>query len=340
MFSGQTQHLPYIRTYAEARAHWDKTPHSKRSKKWETYQRPLRNTQQKHYRLEALNPDKFIDVVLFGTTMARYYKPDADGHERVLYMGDDTLTSKKFMRDVLSIGGPDNIMFNTNSERVAAPVYGVHCMRDNDGTPFSADFCFVAPGHILTEKSQHTKHWHRVTTDNDRAHKAKLREVWSPFLDLMMYRMPELEENVSLEYRAGRPFAGLPIKFNTARTVIAMGQKLVRGEMPLDEEVAAFVEYTQAVFDQLASKRGYEQDGFTLKHPWSGSNTATSAYSALDRPITPHQLRKSLCEKVVALGGGLDRTGYVEIPQFVAKKEMPKSNVYVSNTQPQVLSNH
>ena len=107
MFSGQTRNLPFIRNYAEARAHWDK-PFKTRSVKWSKFQRPLRNIAQKHYRLEAIDPDEYIDVFLYSTNMARFYAPDPMGVERRLYVGDPSITSKKFMADVLGHGGEDH----------------------------------------------------------------------------------------------------------------------------------------------------------------------------------------------------------------------------------------
>ena len=337
MFSGSTHQLPYIRNYAEARAQWDK-PFKTRSAKWSKFQRPLRSIAQHHYRLEAINPDEYIDVFLYSTNMARFYAPDANGHERRLYIGDGSITSKKFMADVLDHGGVDNYCIDTNGKQVMAPVYSPTCVVDSDGTRFSAEYCFTPSGLLDTSQSKHTKHWHKVITAEDRARRGDIRNKWAPFLDLMMYRLPEFEENVEFTNSAGRPFGASPIKFATTRKVQEMGKDLMCDVAPTNECIDAFVEFAQCTFDQIASKRGYEQKGFHVGHPWMRQTGPSSTYADLEKPITALQLRRTLSEKVVAVCGGLERSGYIEIPQFVAKEDMPKSNVYVSNTQPEVLS--
>jgi hypothetical protein len=333
MFSGQTNNLPYIRDYAEAFAHWCKTPHNKRSRKWTTDQRPLRNTAQRHYRLESRNPDEFIDVCLYRTKMARYYAPDANGHERRLYMGDLSLTSRKFMVDVLGHSGVDNRLFSTNSEKILAPVYNRSFMRDTDGTEFSADFCFIAPGHIDTEKSRHTKHWKVVSTPEDLAHRAKVREVWAPYLDLMMYRLPEFESEVDLGYTKGRPFAGSFIPYDDSHALQSMNSLLFTNEMPEPAQIDALVRLSQTMFNGLASKRGYAQKDFALKPSWYGTNV-NDGYAKLDKPITAHELRKSVHNKLEQIVNAQVRSGHVEIPQFVAADSMPGGVRIVGETDP------
>jgi len=333
MFSGQTNNLPYIRDYAEALAHWCKTPQSKRSAKWTTDQRPLRNTAQRHYRLESRNPDEFIDVVLYSTIMARYYAPDANGHERRLYMGDSTTTSKKFMVDVLGHSGVDNRLFSTNNVKVAAPVYNRQFMHDTDGARFSADFCFIAPGHIDTEKSRHTKHWKVVSTPADLAHRAKVREVWAPYLDLMMYRLPEFEAEVELNYTKGRPFAGLHLPYGDSTALQSMNSLLFTNEMPEPAQIDALVRLSQTMFNGLASKRGYAQGNFNLKPSWYNT-PVNDDYAKLDKPITAHDLRKSVHSKLEQIVNAKVRNGYVEIPQFVAVDAMPGGARIAGETDP------
>ncbi|NCX55968.1 MAG: hypothetical protein EBW87_02065 [Burkholderiaceae bacterium] len=332
MFSGSTHQLPYIRDYAEARAQWDKS-FKTRSAKWNQFQRPLRNIAQRHYRLESTNPDKFIDVLLYSTIMARYYAPDANGHERRLYMGDSSITSKKFMWDVLGHSGADNWSFNTNGERIAAPIYNRWFFIDTDGAKFSADFCFIAPGHIDTEKSRHTKHWKVVSTPADLAHRAKVREVWAPYLDLMMYRLPEFEAEAELNYAMGRPFSGSHIAWENTTALQKMNAVLLEGCMPHEGQIDALVRLSQTMFNGLASKRGYAQGNFNLKPSWWGKN-ANDGYAKLDKPITAHDLRKSVHNKLEQIVNAKVRSGYYELPQFVTEEAMPGGTRIVGESDP------
>ena len=333
MFSGHTRNLPTICTYAQARAQWDK-PFKTRSAKWNQFQRPLRNIAQHHYRLESTNPDKFIDVLLYSTIMARFYAPDANGHERRLYMGDSSITSKKFMWDVLSHSGADNWFFNTNGERILAPVYNRSCVIDTDGAQFSADFCFVAPGHIDTEKSRHTKHWKVVSTPEDLARRAKVREVWAPYLDLMMYRLPEFEAEVDMDYKRGRPFSSSYIAWGDSVGLQEMGELLLAGEAPEEAHIQALVRLSHVMFSGLASKRGYAQDNFTLKPSWYGSSNANDGYAKLDKPITAHELRKSVHSKLEQIVNAKVRSGCYELPQFVTEEALPGGTRIVGETKP------
>ena len=323
MFSGHTRDLPYIRNYTEAKAHWDKTPEAKRSKKWETYQRPLRNTQQKHYRLEANNPDEYIDVKLYQTTMARYYKPDNHGVQRRLYMGHHTLTSRKFMYDVIGVSGAEHTVTLVNGERVHAPIYDARLADLPGGIMCSAEFYFDRDNRLIPAMSRHTRHWQVVATADDKARLKEIRTAWAPYLDLMMYRLPEFEAEVQLNYRQGRPFSGSYIPYDDSALLVDMNKRMFREQTPSEDQINALVRLSQTVFNGLASKRGYDQKGFQLTHPWSYNNTKPDGYSALEKPVTAHDLRKSVSNKLEQILSAKRRSGYAEIPQFVALGSMP-----------------
>ena len=324
MFSGHTRDLPYIRNYTEAKAHWDKTPHNTRSKKWRPDQRPLRNIQQPHYRLETTNSDEYIDVKLYQTTMARYYKPDAHGVQRRLYMGHHTITSRKFMHDVLGVSGHDNLVKLVNGEKVHAPIYDARLADLPGGIACSAEFYFDRDNLLIPAMSRHTRHWQIVATDDDKARLKEMRTAWAPYLDLMMYRLPEFEAEVSLQYSRGRPFSSSYIPYEDASRLVDMNTRMFTGATPTEEHIEALVRLSQTVFNGLASKRGHAQDGFVLTHPWAYANNIKSdKYSKLDKPVTAHDLRKSLSNKLEQILSAKRRSGYAEIPQFVALGSMP-----------------
>lgn len=325
MFSGHTRDLPYIRNYTEAKAHWDKTPEAKRSKKWNPWQRPLRSISQTHYRLEANNPDEYIDVKLYQTTMARYYKPDANGVQRRLYMGHHTLTSRKFMYDVVGVSGAEHTVTLVNGERVHAPIYDARLADLPGGMMCSAEFYFDRDNRLIPAMSRHTRHWKIVATDDDKARLKEIRTAWAPYLDLMMYRLPEFEAEVQMHYRQGRPFAGSYIPYEDAQKLLDMNGLLTVYETPTEDQIDALVRLSQTVFNGLASKRGYDQKGFVLKQPWvtAPGNLTPSSYFTLEKPVTAHDLRKSVSNKLEQILSAKRRSGHAEIPQFVAVGSMP-----------------
>lgn len=330
-FSGATYRLPYIRNYEEALKWWSTHPKPPRSKKWEDYQRPLYNTASTHYRLESMRPEEYIDVVLYRTVMARYYAPTPDGKQRRLYMGDGSITSRSFMCYVLGITPWRNTERKPDGSVVIAPIYCRSFMSDG-GHAFSADFMFDADNKLLVDESRHTKHWRRVSNECDKAKRAHIRELFKPYLDLAMFRMAEFEAKVDFDYRAGQPF-GAKDNYNAERGVDRMYKALVSNELPEQEDINHFFDMAQCVFDVLASKRGYQQDGFNMGDYWSKKRgDARSTYADLTKPITGNDLRKALADKVVKLCGANQQTGHLPIPQFPSTDDCPHSNVFVTET--------
>ena len=341
MFSGHTRDLPYIRNYAEAKAHWDKTPEAKRSKKWNPWQRPLSSISQTHYRLEIDNPDNpdnssYFQVVLYQTIMARYYKPDNHGVQRRLYMGHHTLTSRKFMHDVLGVSGHDNLVKLVNGETVHAPIYDARLADLPGHIACSAEFYFDRDDRLIPAMSRHTRHWQVVATDDDKARLKELRTAWAPYLDLMMYRLPEFEAEVQLNYRQGRPFSGSYIPYEDAQKLLNMNTSMLMGAMPAEDQIDALVRLSQTVFNGLASKRGYDQKGFVLKQPWvtAPGNLTPSSYFTLEKRVTAHDLRKSLSNKLEQILSAKRRSGHAEIPQFVAVGSMPPGDRKATDIHP------
>ena len=334
MYAGRTHTLPFIRDYAEARKWWNEHPKPPRSKKWDDYQRPLQGTAFKHYRLESMFPEQFIDVVLYQTTMARYFAPDADGNERRLYMGHGTITSRNFMGNVLNLSIYCNTVETTDGRTVVAPIYQRDFLRV-DGAPFSADFLFTPDNKLIVEKSSHTRHWRKVSTADDRAERAGIRELFKPYLDIAMFRMQAYEANVTLNHRIGRPFGELGDGYTHQKAINNMRKALERNEEPTQDDINLFFDLGQHVFDGIASKRGYAQDDFTLDSWYSQhAKRPLSPLSDLDRPVTADDLRKSLTDRIVKLTDANTPSGWEEIPQFVVESEYPRSNVYARPNTP------
>ena len=328
MFSGKTRHLPYIRNYAEAKRWWDTHTKPPRSRKWEDYQRPLYNTASKHYRLETMSPDEYIDVVLYHTVMARYYKPTPDGKQRRLYMGDGTITSRSFMCDVVGVNPWGNAEHTSDGGTVIAPIYCRSFMSDG-GHGFSADFMFDADNKLIVNESQHTKHWRRVSNENDKVERRVVRDMFSVYLDLAMLRLPEFEAHVDIDRNAGMPF-GRADSWKDNQGVHDMYQAMLRGELPEQDAIDKFFEVARSAFNTLASKRAYNQDDFNMENWYSKKQGIVhNTYADLKKPITGADLRKALEGKVIKICGANKQTGHLPIPQFPTSDDYPSSNVLV-----------
>lgn len=308
--------LQSIGSFARAKSYFESQPKRKGSK-WLAYQRPLRadngGARLHHYRIEKHIDEKYYDIVLYSTVMARFYAPEADGAERRLYMGDQTQTSQQFMWCVLNkraINYDDDI--NT-----IIPVYHKSCRDIGEDKPFSLELYFVND-KIDISRSRHTPHYVYRASKDDRQHKADILKHFDTFVLMAMMRLPEYENNVTIDYSKGRAFGGDPIGHSDR----SLMQRMLMAE-PSQEEVDQFFQFGQAVFDVLASKRACAQNDFMV------SRQPTSTYAQLEKKITPEEFRKSFHNKIAeALQLGAKSTR-IEIPQFVAIKDYPKTAIRV-----------
>lgn len=316
MYGSSAHKLPFMRNYAEAHAHFTNTRKPPRSAKWSEHQRPLKNTSAYHYRIEK-NEDSY-DIVLYHTVMARYYKPDAQGNERRLYRGHNSQTSRQFMWHVLCIG---QYRWNTTTDGrdVATPVYDSCTFADN-GKMFSADFMFTPDNKLIVEQSHHTPHYKYVSSQEDKDKRAHIRKQLSNYAMLAALRLPQYEGDVELDHRKGTPFSG----FNGASMRERDAIKDMLTEEPTGDSLQFFFDnICQEVFDVLASKRAYNQDGF--KMGWSG----TDDYSTLEKRITQHEFEKAVLKRCLDIVGANVQSERREIPQFINKEDYPRSNIHV-----------
>lgn len=318
MFSGQTHNLMSATSYAQTLKLFNTTP-KPRGTKWETYQRPLGNNRQHHYRIESLKPDEYIDVVLYSKVMARYYAPDAEGNERRLFASYDSLTSRKFLWDVVGMR-EGSAALAADGRKVVTPVYVPPCVTDHTDD-FSADFWYDKDCRILTDRSRHTKHWRRVTTADDKFARRQVTRVFEPFITMAIMRMPEFIENTVLERHLGQPFAGVGAGWKHATMVKDMDIHLAGGREVTQEQTEQFFDMCFRVFNTLASKRAYNQSTNPRHRP---------EYADLEKPITGDEFRTSILYTLNRLLGNNSRSGREEIPQFVATDDYPRSNILVT----------
>jgi hypothetical protein len=314
MFGNTTRHMPYVRTYEEAEKQFNKRG-AVRSKKWAENERPIYKTYH-HYRV--VKHAEYYDLILYRTVMARYFKPETiDGklHERCLYMGDQSITSRDFMWHVLGVErGLREIMLD--GTKVIAPIYHRASLH-HDGESFSADYLYV-DGVLDTTKSMHTRHFRKVSSKDDRAQRAEVVKLFEPYIMMAQMRMPEFHANAEVTRNAGTPFSG-----GSERRYQDSIQDMAEGST---DQIAInhFFELCQNAYDVLASKRAYKQRDFSLGNY---QNRNVDPIDKLEKQITPSEFRTAIVGRINRLTGGDQRSEKVEIPQFVVESDYPRTNI-------------
>ena len=318
MFGNTARSLPWARSYAEAQSIFNHRG-AVRSKKWMENQRPLYKTYF-HYRVvKYLN---HFDIVLYSTVMARYYEPtmvDGKQHERRLFMGDNSQTSKDFMNHVLNKCSWRRVE-NSQRGEVIAPVYNKAFMYDGD-EPFSADFMYV-DGVLDTTKSSHTPHHRMVSGNEDKVARAEVLKKFDNYLMLVQMRLPEFAAEATLSDRLGRPWAGGAMSEYDARKCVGK----IADDSATSDDIHEFFEMCQDAFNVLASKRAYKQRGFTLRPVWQ-STAPIDGIEKLEKQITADEVRKAVSTRILKALDLNKKSIKQTIPQFVVEKDYPRSNV-------------
>ena len=319
MYANTTRALPWVRSYAEAQSVFNHRG-AVRSKRWMENERPLYKTYY-HYRVAKY--EDFFDVVLYSTVMARYYAPtmvDGKQHERRLFMGDNSITSKDFMHYVL---GKDSWRRVENSQRgeVIAPVYNRSFMYDGD-EPFSADFMYV-DGVLDTTKSSHTSHYRMVSGNEDKAARAEVLKKFDNYLMLAQMRLPEFAAEVTLSDSLGRPWGSGAVSEYDSRKCVGK----IADDSATSNDIHEFFEMCQDAFNVLASKRAYKQRDFLLSPRWQ-STAPVDGIEKLEKQITADEVRKAVSTRILKALELNKKSIKQLIPQFVVEKDYPRSNVH------------
>lgn len=316
MSYGLSNNLPRLHNFKQAHAYFEGRAKPPRSKNYAINERPLASVSGAHYKI--IKHDTHYDIRLYSTIMARYYAPDADGGERRLYMGHNSMTSRSFMWQVLYVGGVNEI--DSDMSRVVMPVYSRSSIEDN-GTPFSLDAYFDTKTNLLiTSKSSHTPHYKFLSNTADKSERAQKKANLANFVMLATMRLPDYKDNVTLDHSMGRPFGEYSFVHHADDAV----KGIINGT-PTEENINTFFKVGQAVYDMLASKRGYEQQEFNL-NTWRGTK---STIDDLAKPITESDFEVAMTKRCLVIAGAYKRSERIEIPQFPLVGDYPRSNVNV-----------
>lgn len=171
-----TSNLDRVRHYEQAHAYFTSKPRP-RGSEWGENERPLGTNHQHHYRLVKGYDGQYYDMVLYSTSMARYYKPEADGSYRVCYTHDSRNTSSNFMWHAVGVWTYPKLRATDGTERIV-PIGG--------SRSFGTDLWFNAQGELIVERSTHAP----MAT----VHASKALTEWKKELRAYLGNLPPLME--------------------------------------------------------------------------------------------------------------------------------------------------
>lgn len=300
-----------------------------RSARWRNPNvRPLKRgtnrTSYTQYRIEKNERGglTYYDIVLYGTIIARFHKPQGDTRT-VFYNYYRSDMTRDFMEWVLRRGWRSTV-HTTDGRTVVSPIgfssSGNRICDPADNAPFTMRCVFVGD-KLDPDLSYHTKFYTKVSTEGDKAARAAVRKRVEAIVDLACMRLPTMEQEVKLDWRRGRPFGGI-----TRYHAFSDWRGLADPDVLLDDAMTegalvAFFDSAQDVFNTLASKRVYKEGGgyqAFRDHDLKG----------LPSPITEADFRTSMMRFILEQTKTSKRSGKKYLPMWADPSEWPETGVF------------
>jgi hypothetical protein len=207
-----TWNVASLRSYEQAHEHFENTRYPARSKKWLSHQRPLRNTQSSHLRVEKheVHGVPCYDLVLYETPLIRYFKPNADGERAVWLLNHYSCSSQKFLWNAKWWNGM-KLTTDANQE-IKLQLSGDASLAEKIwGDPFTCKLVFDAENRIILHKSAHIPFGRKVSTATHRAKRKRMREHFAMIFDMLEMQYQSFLEGVIVDRDEGRPFSNRKI---------------------------------------------------------------------------------------------------------------------------------
>lgn len=330
-----------VRTYEQAKKVFEgiKPPRNSTKQVWANPNvRPLKKgtnrTSYTQYRIhkQQRGSATYYDVMLYDTIIARYHQPtinDKGQCERVIYYNYfNSLMTREFMASVV-LRSWREVEIATTGEEVMVPTgfsTSKHRTIDPiDGAPFTLRRVLVEVWpheyRLDIERSHHTPFYTKASTQEDKEKRARVRSRMDALLDLACMRLPTMEQEAVLNWRAARPFGGHTRSwtFNDWRGLCDPDVALE--DAMTEEALTAFLSSAQEVYNILVSKRAYMEGAsyFTFK-----DNEAT----ALKHPVTEMDFRTSMMRFILDKTGANQRNGRKYLPMWAHPSKWPRSGIY------------
>jgi hypothetical protein len=197
-------------------------------------------------------------------------------------------------------------------------------MVDGDrDTPFSLDAVFV-DGLLDPTQSEHTKHYRLVADKDVRAFKQRVAAHFEPYIMLAQMRLPEFKAECKLDYKYGQAFGGEGYN----REYYMAIQEMWNDPEPQQRFIDTFFDMCQSAFNIIASKRGADQEDFTMTGSWYSRNSVPSSIDDLKKPIEMVEFRRAILDRIQKYVGSNSLKKPEEVKQFPRNSEYPRSNIH------------
>ena len=310
-----------ISGYNQAARYFEETK-KPRTVRWGEDERPLYNTRSHHYRI--VKGDGFFDLVLYSTSMIRYYKPDANNHQRVLVRGHSSCASRAFLwHHGFGMGKPFSCVDGEGSFVREGRLLLNHATHNADkfGVPYnwSADLTLIGEGIDLT-RSRHIPGYKAATSDEDKAKRKALKQSVDHWIELLGYRLDdylntEIDTNKWQKQRAGESFTSATDMLTWAeQDAIRQSVRfaLEGGDLICNETFTnAMTQLGHAVVTHLQGVRENQAN-----MGWDYKNDRRIMDEI--KPVTRADFRKSMESHLISLLNLREGSARVDIGQFPA----------------------
>lgn len=328
MFSGHTHNLPTLDTFAKAHTFFNKHP-KPRSSRWEEHQRPLRDARQSHYRIERkiIDNKQAYDLCLYDTIMGRLFEPDSEGYERRMYRNYETVTSGKFLWDVLFVG--NRTMLTTDGRRVTFTVPTIPMANSS----FSVDSVFTQDGRLVVKESRHTPLFKRASSADDMAMRAHIKRNFENLFMLIGMRLHTYRAEFLSANETRYMLSSLSLGYDTRRSMRTLIDNMRDDEPPTEQGIDALFGLASGLFSvQLhAALRRVNGRGTYAIRP------SDYTIDELIEVLPEKKFLQALWQYIVKEFNLNKQTGVKPYPQFPTPEELTLSNMFATNNPPQTF---
>lgn len=324
-FSNSVRNIKAISGYDQAFRFFNQTKKPKTAR-WAEDERPLYNTRSLHYKIVRGDNADYFDLVNYDTALIRYYKPDANGDQRILVRDWESAVSRQFLRHhgwyqgkvlrVLDGDAVRNGKLLLNRLTWKAQEHGVE-------REFSADITVIgsssaeAPLIDLT-RSRHIPGYKAASSAEDKAKRKQLKQTVDHWIELLGYRLDEylnteITTNKWQKQRSGEAFtSALELLTYKECDVVreAVNHAMDGFDLVCDEDFAnAMTKLGHAVVTHLQGVR-------LNQTPRRWDHELRTVVWDVQQPITRADFRKSMESHLVSLLGLRVGSARVDIGQF------------------------